>query len=354
MVFEGEYTHGGDIYKNHIRVDFSANVNPYGTPRAVREAVKRAAERIAVYPDPYCGPLRTKIAEMSGIAREDVICGNGAAELIYQFALSLRPETALLPAPSFSDYEEALSAAGTKVRHHKLRRGEGFRLTDRILPEITPKTGVLILGNPNNPTGLTVERGLLRQILARCWNTGTWLFVDECFMDLTDEEKADTLLPELREGDRVFLLRAFTKTYGMAGVRLGYGISKNRELLRRMSGLSQSWNVSAIAQAAGLAALAETGWAEKARALFRKEKPYLVRALTKADLTVYPGDANFLLFSGPASLGKELLDRGILIRDCRNYHGLSEGDFRIAVRTRRENRQLIGAIREIMDHGNGN
>ena len=353
MVFEGGYTHGGDIYENRIRLDFSANVNPYGTPRAVKEAVASSAADIAVYPDPYCGPLRCAIAEKLGTDRKDIICGNGAAELIYQFASALGPAKALLPVPTFSDYEEALVSSGAEIEHFPLLREDGFRVTERILSAITDKTDLIVLVNPNNPTGLAIDRALLRRILARCRRTGTWLFLDECFTDLTDEDKADTLLPELKGGDRVFLLRAFTKTYGMAGVRLGYGISKDREMLRRMSALSQSWNVSAPAQAAGIAALSCDGWAQKARALFAKEKPYLIRSLTKAHLTVLPGDANFLFISGPADLGKALLEKGVLIRDCRNYAGLAAGDFRIAVRTHRENRELVNAIREVMDGRNG-
>ena len=353
MVIDGTYAHGGDIYQNRVQLDFSANVNPYGTPKPVRDAVTAAAKDLAAYPDPYCGTLRAKLAKRLDVAAEDLLCGNGAAELIYQFVQALKPAQALLCVPSFSDYEAALHVAGSTPVFHLLLREEGFLLSERILDEITPETGLVMLASPNNPTGRCIDRALLRRILTRCRETGTWLFLDECFYELTDPDKADTLTGELREGDRVFLLRAFTKAYGMAGVRLGYAVCKNRELIRRICAMGQAWNVSSPAQAAGLAALDCVDWPEKARTLTGREKPRLAEALDRLGLTVLPGDANYLFFSGPPELKKRLLEQGILIRDCSNYRGLTAGDYRIAVRTRKENLQLIAAIREVLHARDG-
>ena len=342
MILNTGYGHGGDVYSQPIRLDFSANVNPFGPP----EPVKAAADQVAAYPDPYCGPLRDKLAARNGVAREDVICGNGAAELIYQFAMALRPKKALLPVPSFSDYEGALAAAGCEPTYYPLGRADGFLLTEDILTHMGPETDLLLLCSPNNPTGRSVPRGLLLSILDRCRETGTWLFLDECFLELTDEDKAFSLADRLRDGDRVFLLRAFTKAYGMAGLRLGYGLCKNRELLDRMCRLAQPWNVSNVAQAAGLAALDCPDWPEQARRLIQTEKPWLCGYLTALGFEVLPGDANYLFFSGAPGLYERLRARGVLIRDCANYRGLQPGDCRIAVRTRRENEALMRAIEE--------
>ena len=120
MILNTGYGHGGDVYSQPIRLDFSANVNPFGPPEPVKAAVRAAADQVSAYPDPYCGPLRDKLAALNGVAREDVICGNGAAELIYQFAMALRPKKALLPVPSFSDYEGALAAAGCEPTYYPL------------------------------------------------------------------------------------------------------------------------------------------------------------------------------------------------------------------------------------------
>lgn len=348
MIVDNGYVHGGDVYRNRVTLDFSANVNPYGTPDPVKAAIRAAADDVARYPDPYCTALREKLAARHGVSERDILCGNGAAELIYAFAQALPVKTALLPVPSFADYESALRAAGIEPTFYPLLREDGFAVTERILDAITTDTELVMLCSPNNPTGRSIGRELLLKILARCRETGAWLFSDECFEDLCDVEKAVSLAPELKRNDRVLLLRAFTKTYGMAGVRLGYAISENDALLSRMSTQTQPWNVSTVAQAAGLAALDCTDWAARARALFRQEKAYLIGELRTLSVSTLYGDANFLLLSGVPTLYEALLERGILVRDCQNYRGLQKGDVRIAVRTHPENAALIAAIREVL------
>lgn len=347
MIMDRSYIHGGDIYSRPIRLDFSANVNPFGTPEAVKAAVRSAAENLAAYPDPCCSPLREKLAAANDVDKNDVICGNGAAELIYQFAAALQPKRALLPVPSFADYESALRAAGCEPTFYPVSRDDGFLLTEDVLDAIGPKMDLLMLCSPNNPTGRSVDKELLLRVLDRCRETGTWLFLDECFYELTDEGKALSLANCLQEGDRVFLLRAFTKAWGMAGLRLGYGLCKNRELLAAMSRLTQPWNVSTPAQAAGLAALDCPDWPRRARILFETEKRFLTEGLAALGFTALPGDANFLFFSGAAGLYEQLRERGVLIRNCANYRGLRPGDYRIAVRARAENVDLLRAIEEV-------
>ena len=347
MILDKGYGHGGDIYSCPVCLDFSANVNPFGTPEAVKAAVRAAAEDLSAYPDPYCGPLREKLAAVKGVDKDQIICGIGAAELIYQFAAALQPKRALLPVPAFADYESALRGLGCEPTFYTLQRENGFLLTEDILDAIGPKMDLLMLCSPNNPTGRSVDRGLLLKILDRCRAAGTWLFLDECFYELTDEDKAVSLASHLQAEDRVFLLRAFTKAWGMAGLRLGYGLCKNRELLGAMSRLSQPWNVSTPAQAAGLAALDRPDWPCRARELFETEKRFLTEGLAALRFTVLPGDANFLFFSGAPELYEKLREKGVLIRNCANYRGLQPGDYRIAVRTRAENEELLGTMREV-------
>ncbi len=348
MIVNTPYVHGGDIYHNRITLDFSVNVNPLGMPEQVKNAVINTADHLDKYPDPYCGPLREKLARTLHTDPDWILCGNGAAELIYQLIGALQPERTLLPVPSFADYETALKAEGHEPVHYELKREEGFLITDQILPSITEDVSLLMLCNPNNPTGRLIDRPLLERILERCRETGTWLFVDECFGDLTDTE-TPSLADMLKPGDRVFLLRAFTKIYAMAGLRLGYAVCPNRETVEKICLHSQPWNVSTVAQEAGIAALDCGEWAEKTRSLIREEKRYLVGELTALGISVLHSDANFLLLSGVPDLYEKLLKKGILIRNCDNYHGLMAGDCRIAVRTHEENKALIGAIREVLN-----
>ena len=351
MVLNNDYGHGGDVYHNRVRLDFSANVNPLGTPPEVMQAVAESAAHLAAYPDPYCGALREKLAAVHGAAPEDVVCGNGAAELIFQFAAALRPKRALLPVPSFSEYAAALDAVGCETDYWTLSRAEGFAVTEALLDAVTPETDVLTLCTPNNPTGRSVDPALLLRILDRCRETGTWLLLDECFLDLTDAGPEKSLIPALREGDRCLVLRAFTKLYGMVGVRLGYAVCRNRDFLASLCRTVQPWNVSAPAQAAGAAALSCRDFVARTLALIAEERDYLLRELRALGISVLPGEANFLMLSGVEGLYEKLLtERQILIRSCANYRGLSAGDVRIAVRTHAENEQLIAALREIYGH----
>ena len=347
MIINESYGHGGDVYSHDVLLDFSANVNPLGTPPQVREAVAEAAARLAAYPDPYCGALREALAALHGVDKADVLCGNGAAELIFQFVLALRPRRALLPVPSFSEYETALCAFGCETEFYPLRREQGFAVTEALLEHITPETDALLLCTPNNPTGVCIDWELLQRILARCRETGTWLLLDECFIDLTDPEAARSLIPELRCGDKVLILRAFTKLYGMAGARLGYAVCRNRDFALEMCRMVQPWNVSTTAQAAGLAALGCTEFVAQTKRLIAQEKQYLLRELRALGIAVLPGKANYLMLSGVPELYEKLLEKRILIRSCANYRGLDTGDCRIAVRTHEENAQLIAALREI-------
>ena len=350
MVLNNDYGHGGDVYHNRVRLDFSANVNPLGTPPEVVRAVAESAACLAAYPDPYCGALRAKLAAVHGVAPEEIVCGNGAAELIFQFTAALRPQSALLPVPSFSEYAAALDAVGCATRYFELRREERFAVTEALLDAITPDTEALVLCTPNNPTGQSVPPALLEAILARCRETGTWLLLDECFLDLTDKGAEKSLIPSLRAGDRCLVLRAFTKLYGMAGVRLGYAVCANADFLEALCRTAQPWNVSAPAQAAGEAALDCKEFVKRTLALIAEERDYLLRSLRALGIDVLPGDANFLMLSGVPGLCEKMLERGILLRSCANYRGLCEGDVRIAVRTHAENEQLIAALREVVGH----
>ena len=204
------------------------------------------------------------------------------------------------------------------------------------------KPEVVFLCTPNNPTGRLLPLPLLEQILQVCAAWGTRVFLDECFLDLTEDGvSAKSLLaahPEL------LILKAFTKSYGMAGIRLGYCLCADSALLRRMASTSQPWNVSSLAQSAGVAALAEQDFLQRTQSLVHTERRWLTDNLTALGFWVCPSQANFLLFHGPLGLREGLLRQGIAIRGCGNYSGLDDGWYRIAVRPHEENEALITAI----------
>lgn len=346
MLYHTTNPHGGDVYDGEIQLDFSANTNPYGTPRGVLDAMSAVLTRVHQYPDPYCRELVDAISEFEGVPKDWILCGSGAAELIYSYCEALRPETAMELAPTFSEYALALERVGCRVERYSLKEENHFSLTEEFLPVLArSRPDVLFLCNPNNPTGQVIGLPLLEKILNLCHRQGTALFVDECFLDLSDD--GVSLKARLGDHPKLFLLKAFTKSYGMAGVRLGYCLCADGQLLEKMSHTVQPWNVSTLAQAAGIAALQERAFLQKTRALIPVERQWLKGQLEALGFWVCPSRANYLLFHGRPDLREQLRKQGIAIRSCGNYHGLEQGWYRIAVRLHEENERLIQAMKEV-------
>ncbi|MBR5381967.1 MAG: aminotransferase class I/II-fold pyridoxal phosphate-dependent enzyme, partial [Oscillospiraceae bacterium] len=336
MLYGTENPHGGDTYGKSIELDFSANVTPLGTPESVREAMRGALREAHRYPDPHCRALVSAIAESEGVPESFVLCGAGAAELIFAFSAAVRPKTAAETAPTFTEYAAALSRGGTRIDRYALSEEDGFEVGEGFLRFLSgKKPEAVFLCNPNNPTGRLLSPDILDGTLDFCRKTGARLFLDECFLDLSDG--GEGLTGRLAEHPCLTIVKAFTKTYGLAGVRLGYCLSSDGELLRRLAAESPPWNVSVIAQAAGVAALKEKSFAEKARTLIREERTYLREELAKLGLSVNPSEANFLLVKGPEGLADALEREGVAVRRCLNFAGLDGRWYRIAVRPHGEN-----------------
>lgn len=349
MLYSTPNPHGGDLYSRKIRLDFSANINPYGTPEAVKQAVIDSVSDLGHYPDPYCRELVTAISEFEGVGKEKILCGNGAAELIFSFCRSLGPKKALILDPCFSEYETALRASQCEVAHFALEKETDFQLKRDFLPFLEHFDGdALMLCNPNNPTGQIISREMLEEILTICERRKMFLFIDECFLDLTDGGDCLTMKPYLQTHQNLFLLKAFTKSYGMAGLRLGYCLCGNAPLLRTMGQTVQPWNVSVPAQKAGVAALKQTAFLEKAKQTIREQRAALTGGLRELGLRVIDSHTNYILFYSDRELREPLLEKGIQIRSCANYPGLEAGWYRIAVKLPRENETLLAALKEIL------
>ena len=342
------YSHGGDVWAYpHPVLDFSANLHPLGMPPAVAEAARAAVPLAIHYPDPLCRELRRAIAARDGVSEDQILCGAGAADLIVRLCLALRPRKALVTAPTFSEYEQALSLVGCAVGHHLLRPEDQFDLTDAILPEITRGTDLVFLCTPNNPTGRLIPQTFLRKVLLRCEDAGALLVVDECFLELAGDE---AMTPFLRNHPSLILLRAFTKTYAMPGLRLGYLLTANMSLLEAVAAAGQPWSVSTVAQSAGVAACRCADWPRRGREILEKERPVLLAGLRAMGFTVWEGSANDLLFraAGAKTLKERLEGQNILIRSCANYPGLGPDYYRTAVRTAPDNERLLRALKEVL------
>ena len=344
------HVHGGDVYRYQNVIDFSSNCNPFGTPKGVKDAICQAAAEIRQYPDVHCTRLRTALVEKLDLPGEWMFFGNGAADVIFALALALKPKKALLPAPTFAEYEQALKTVDCWIERYLTGEAEGFRLQEEFIQSIEEDTDVVFLCNPNNPTGTLADRAFLERVLNRCRETKTMVVVDECFLDFVEAPGEYTLLGMLEDCENLMILKAFTKLYAMAGVRLGYGLTSNRQLLDRMEAATQPWNVSHLAQAAGVAALKETEYVEESLSYLRGERRWLLQAMQAAGYKTYDSAANYVFFRGPKGLWQRCLDEGILIRDCSNYPGLGEGYYRVCVGRHEENLNLMNVLCKVREN----
>ena len=206
-----KHIHGGDVYKYRNCLDFSANLNPLGTPESVKQAIIGSLDHIAQYPQVGCGVLRERIAESEGVKAEEVICGNGAAEVIFTLCHAVKPKRALIPAPTFAEYGQALASTGCELEYYMLTENDGFVLSEAYLDILHKGLDMAFLCNPNNPTGMLIPHRLLKRILEKCRKLDILLVVDECFLDFVKEPEEYSLKHSLSGFNNLFILKAFTK-----------------------------------------------------------------------------------------------------------------------------------------------
>ena len=348
-----QLVHGGDWagYRAEFGrdpLDFSANVSPLGLPEGVAKAITASLATADRYPDPLCRALRAKLAVAEGVPADCLLCGNGAADLIFRLVLAAKPRTALVTAPTFAEYATALTTVGCTVERHFLRQENDFAVTEALLDAVYPGIDMVFLCQPNNPTGQLAAPALVEALLHKCEAVGAKLVMDECFLDFLPEGEALSAKRLLQTSQNLLILKAFTKLYGMAGVRLGYCLCADEALLARMQAAGQPWAVSSLAQAAGIAALDETEYVAQVRDLIKTQRPILVHGLRALGLRVVEGRANYLLFRAPEALGSALRQKGAVLRSCGNYPGLDASWYRTAVRTETENRQLLALLAETL------
>lgn len=341
--------HGGDIYRNQIRLDFSVNTNPLGMPDPVKEALHQAVEEAENYPDIRAQALSAAVTEQLQVRKEQLVFGNGASELFHAVLHAIKPSKILIPVPSFLGYEEAAKAIDCEVIFYEMKKEENFCLTDRILDVLDENISLVFLANPNNPVGNLVEPGLIFQIAEKCRQCDITLVLDECFMELTGKEQTYSFLKRLDEFPNVVVIRAFTKLYAIPGVRLGYLVCE-KNLAEKIRLQLPEWNLSVFAQRAGVAAIKEQEYIARAVVCIQTQRQFLLEELQAAGCSVFDSDADYLLFYSEMPLYELFLQRGILIRDCSNFRGLQRGYYRIAVKSEEQNRMFAEVLREIHEN----
>lgn len=337
--------HGGDTFDCEIVYDFSANLNPLGMPENVKKALRKSISEWEKYPDPFCRSLVKKLSERENFPTENIVCGNGAADLIFRIVQAVKPKKAVVCAPSFSEYSKALTYNDCEISAYFLSEQTNFALDENILEKLDETVQMLILCTPNNPTGRTIDGELLHRICEKCKANDIVFLCDECFIDFTENAaRAEQFI-----NPNVVVLKAFTKIYAMAGLRLGYALFGDKALAEKVRKNGQFWSVSAPAQTAGVTALSEKYYLEETLELVKAERECLTEKLQNFGFKVYPSEANFILFYTKLPLDEMLLQKKILIRNCANFSGLTDGFFRIAVRSHEENAALVSAIERCLN-----
>ncbi|MEK6531376.1 MAG: threonine-phosphate decarboxylase CobD [Deltaproteobacteria bacterium] len=353
-------THGGNVWdaaettKRGISgiIDFSASINPLGiSPRAVRE-IKSSIKLLPHYPDPDSRGLKQAIASFYGVDPEHIIPANGSTELIYLIPSVLRPKTALIIEPAFSEYRRALELNGLKPDSFMLREARGFSINLSELSRALKKNyGIVCIANPANPTGAAIEKESMMEISSLCKKHNTRLLVDEAFVDFNE---GISIRQEAVFKRHIIVLRSLTKFFGIAGLRLGFSIS-HPSTAREIKEKLPPWTVNTVASKAAVASLNDRVFHKNTLRLIQSERRFLYDALSSVKgLKPYASAANFLMVRVSSKrpdapeLKAMLLKRGILIRELSAWPGLGKKFFRIAVRKRGENALLIKALKEIL------
>lgn len=355
---KSKFSHGGDIWQVSEKykippdkiLDFSTNVNPWGKFSGVVDVIKKNIREIFHYPDPECRKLIFKLSEFLKLERENIVVGNGATEIIYLLMMSLRPYQVVIPVPTFTEYERALRLSGGKAKFLFLKEKSDFTLdVDELIKKVKDSQMVIIC-NPNNPTGRVLDQSKMQKIVDKAEKMGKFVVVDESFIDFCPQE---SIINSIKKHQNLFILRSFTKFFSIAGLRLGYGIG-SKEVIAKIKSVKLPWMVNSLAEIAGVAILENMEKFKELRQRIEKERAFLYKNLSKINaVKPYPSITNFILVRIKASfssshLANEMAKRGILIRDCSNFTGLSDRFFRIAVRKREENKKLIFNLKQIL------
>lgn len=348
-----KYTHGGNIYKMNREkgielnelIDFSANINPLGVAESAKKAMMDAFSEITNYPDPDNYALKKCIGGFHNLDADSIFLGNGAIDALYTLVEALDIKSAHILAPTFVEYERAVLRFGGKVTYFNLIEDDFKFNVERFIEELPDETDTVILCNPNNPTGDVIDKGAIIKMLDFFNNKGIRLILDEAFMDFLDEEKT-SLISNLYKYKGLFILRSLTKFFAIPGVRVGYFLTANEELISCANKLAVPWRINTFATRASCAVLTDEKYIRETKTLMDDLRCDLFHELGQINgLKVYKPAANYIFFkSDDVCLDEKLIQKGIMIRDCSNYVTLEKGYYRVAVKNKVMNKKLIEAL----------
>lgn len=355
-----DHFHGSDLEKIEqiygIRkeeiISFSANVNPLGISPRLRRGLAEHVDAIASYPDREYTALRRCISQYVGCDMEQVVVGNGSTELISLFIDFIHPKRALILGPTYSEYERSVSLSGGSSHYFPLHAKEDFILhTEDLCAKLAEGYQLLILCNPNNPTSTLIPRQQMRRILDTCKMLGTYVLVDETYIEFTSDVTASSSVPLARDYNNLIILRGTSKFFAAPGLRLGYAVLGNPDMISTIRRVKNPWMINALADVAGQLMFADEDYKEKTRHLILSERKRLYQLfLTSSRFRPYAPQANFMLLGikDPALNAADLFDRCIrqkmMIRDCSTFPFLSDRYIRFCFMKPEDNDRLTALL----------
>lgn len=346
--------HGANLYdlssqygfsKEDI-MDFSSNINPFGSSKLAKEYIVNNIDKVSVYPDPEYLELKTSISNYCNCSIDNILLGSGATELISSFIKTINPKKALILSPAYSEYEKELSKIECNITKYFSKKEYNFTINIDNLIEIINKNNyeLIIICNPNNPTGFTFSKNEIEKILN---NTNSFVMVDETYIEFTNTSiYSSTSLVD--KYDNLFVIRGTSKFFSTPGIRLGYGLISNHKIKYEMNSNLDLWNINIFASMMGEVMFNDNKFIENTYSLMIKEIDYLVNELSKfTDLKIYNSQGNFILceIKSKSITAKEvrekLIHKRIIIRDCVSFDGLDEYFFRVCILKPEENKLLI-------------
>ena len=352
--------HGGDVEEVARRynmdkkniIDFSANINPLGISEKCKEAMIDSLNNINVYPDITYFRLKESISRFEDINSNNIFLGNGAAECIFNVVRSINPKKALIPAPSFSEYKQAVDSVDGEIKYHVLKESNNFNFDEDFIDDITEDIDLVFICNPNNPTGTLTSREFILKAIEKAKIVDAIIVVDESFLDFVFDEERYTLKNVINSYDRLVIIKSLTKFFALPGIRVGYGITSNMKIIKAIKKISVPWNINTVAVEGSIASLNDTEYIKKTRKYMEEEKENLYKEIKlHKGIKVFKPSVNYIFFKLESNidLRKKLLEKNILIRSCENYYGLDSRYYRVAVKSNSDNKILVKLLKEVLN-----
>lgn len=360
MIKHKDHFHGSDletiekvygICKEEI-ISFSANVNPLGVSPLLRTTLADKIDAITTYPDRDYVSLRKCIAAYSGTEYENVIVGNGSTELISLFIQIEHPKKALIIGPTYSEYEREISLGGGTTLYYPLKEKDNFQLdVEDFLANLNESIDLLVICNPNNPTSSCILRSQMRHILDACKQYDIYVMVDETYVEFAENMNDISAVPLTNYYNNIVILRGTSKFFAAPGLRLGYAITGNRDLIKAINTRKNPWTINSLAVIAGETMFTDSDYIKKTRQLISLERARIYRLFQKhSDFKVYESNANFMLVRilRDDITSQDLFDRAIrekmMIRDCSTFPFLDNKYIRFCFMNPEDNDRLLTCL----------